>query len=91
MPNFEQMYIESTNVEPCNIACLAFKPQYRHQGIGLAMKIRAIAYAQSSGYVLIKAENDAKNKPMLAMNEKIGYVRKPALITFEKQWQLTEK
>ena len=67
------------------------KPQYRHQGIGLAMKIRAIAYAQSSGYVLIKAENDAKNKPMLAMNEKIGYVRKPALITFEKQWQLTEK
>ena len=62
------------------------KPQYRRSGIGLAMKIRGIAYAQANGYVFIIAENDAKNIPMLAMNEKLGFVRKPSLITFEKQW-----
>jgi len=67
------------------------KPQYRRQGIGLAMKIRAIAYAQAGGYALIRAENDAKNSPMLAMNARLGYVRKPDLITFEKQWQPIEK
>ena len=61
------------------------KPQYRRQGIGLAMKIRGIAYAQATGHALIMAENDAKNIPMLAMNEKLGFVRKPDLITFEKQ------
>ncbi len=60
-------------------------PQYRRYGIGLAMKIRVIEYAQANGYILIKAENDAKNIPMLSMNERLGYVRKPALITFEKQ------
>ena len=67
------------------------KSQYRRQGIGLAMKIRGIAYAQANGYTLIKAENDSKNIPMLAMNERLGFVRKPDLITFEKRDQLMEK
>jgi GNAT superfamily N-acetyltransferase len=67
------------------------KPPYRRQGIGLAMKIRGIAYAQATGHALIKAENDAKNIPMLAMNERLGFVRKPDLITFEKQCQPLEK
>lgn len=61
------------------------KPQYRRLGIGLAMKIRGIAYAKATGHTTIMAENDAKNSPMLAMNEKLGYVRKPDLITYEKQ------
>lgn len=65
------------------------KPQYRRQGIGLALKIRAITYAQVHGYVRIKAENDSKNIPMLAMNKRLGYVQKPDLITFEKQCQPT--
>jgi len=67
------------------------KPQYRRHGIGLAMKIRGIAYAQATGHTLIMAENDAKNIPMLAMNERLGFVRKPDLITFEKQCQPLEK
>jgi GNAT superfamily N-acetyltransferase len=67
------------------------KSQYRRQGIGLAMKIRGIAYAQATGHALIIAENDAKNIPMLAMNERLGFVRKPDVITFEKQCQPLEK
>jgi mycothiol synthase len=61
------------------------QPAYRRLGLGLAMKLRAIAYAQSNGYTRIYAENDAKNIPMLAMNKRLGYVRKPDLITFQKQ------
>lgn len=67
------------------------KPQYRRQGIGLAMKIRCIAYAKATGHSLIMAENDAKNIPMLTMNEKLGFERKPDLITFEKQCHPLEK
>ena len=66
------------------------KPQYQRQGIGLAMKIKCIAYAKATGHTLIRAENDAKNIPMLTMNEKLGFVRKPATITFEKQCQPLE-
>ena len=61
------------------------KPQFRRSGIGLAMKIRGIAYAKAHGYSFILAENDAKNIPMLTMNERLGFVRKPGLITFEMQ------
>jgi len=64
------------------------QPAYRRLGIGMAMKIRAIAYAQVNGYASIQAENDAKNIPMLAMNESLGYVREPDLITFQKQISL---
>jgi mycothiol synthase len=67
------------------------KSQYRRMGIGLAMKIRVIAYARATGHSIIRAENDAKNSPMLAMNQRLGYVRKPDLITFEKQLQPVEK
>ena len=63
------------------------RPQYRGQGIGLAMKIRVIEFAKAGGYSLIRAENDAKNSPMLAMNGKLGYEQKFDIITFEKQFQ----
>jgi mycothiol synthase len=63
------------------------KPPYRRQGIGIALKVRGIAYAKSTGYSTIKAENDAKNKPMLAMNERLGFVRTQDVITFEKVLQ----
>jgi len=64
------------------------KPRYRRQGIGLAMKIRGIAYAKATGHAIIRAENDAKNIPMLAMNERLGFVRKHELITFEKRCKI---
>jgi len=63
------------------------KPEYRHLGIGLAMKVRGIKYAKAHGYATLLSENDAKNIPMLKMNERLGFVRKPDSITFEKQCQ----
>lgn len=66
------------------------KAPYRRQGIGIALKARVIKYAKAAGYTIIKAENDAKNTPMLALNERLGYVRQPDLVTFEKQLQNRE-
>lgn len=67
------------------------RPLYRRQGIGLAMKVRAIAYAQATGYDRIVVDNDAKNSPMLVMNKKLGFVPKSESITLEKQCQPSEK
>jgi mycothiol synthase len=67
------------------------KPAYQRMGIGLAMKVRGIAYAKSTGHATILAENDAKNSPMLAMNKKLGFARKPDLVTFEKQVRSMQK
>jgi mycothiol synthase len=61
------------------------KHQYRGLGIGLAMKVRVIAFAQATGHKTIKTDNDSKNTSMLAMNERLGYQRKYDLITYEKQ------
>jgi len=66
------------------------KPPFQRLGLGLSMKLRVIAYARKNGYVLIRAENDSKNLPMLAMNKQLGYVRKHDLITFQKQYQTEE-
>lgn len=71
-------------------ALTGVKPQFRRLGLGLAMKLKVIAYAKKAGYAHIIAENDAKNLPMLAMNEKLGYQRKPAQITMEKNMQMQE-
>ena len=61
------------------------RPEFQHLGLGLALKLKAIAYAQKNGYQIIRSENDARNIPMLKLNEKLGFARKSELITFEKQ------
>ena len=66
------------------------KPPYRCLGIGLALKIRDIDYARATGHARLLADNDAKNIPMLAMNQKLGFIRKSELITFEKQYRPNE-
>ncbi len=71
-------------------ALTGVKPAYRHLGIGLALKVRAIAYARASGHSRILADNDAKNTSMLALNQKLGFVTKSELITFEKKFRGVE-
>lgn len=43
-----------------------------------------MAYAKTHGYREIRARNDALNTPMLHINERLGFVREPAWIGFEK-------
>jgi GNAT superfamily N-acetyltransferase len=60
------------------------KPQCRRKGIALALKVRAILYAKANGYATLQTENRADNVAMLALNERLGFVREPANIGFEK-------
>ena len=57
---------------------------YRGRGVALALKLRTIEYARSHGKREIRTWNDTLNEPMLAINVKLGFVRQPAWITYEK-------
>jgi GNAT superfamily N-acetyltransferase len=58
--------------------------EYRGKGIAMALKLHVIKYAKEHGYTLIKTWNDTENLSILALNEKLGFVRQPAWIEYEK-------
>lgn len=59
-------------------------PDYRGRGIAMALKLRAIQYAQERGYRRIRTGNHSLNAPMLRINVALGFQKEPARITFER-------
>ncbi|MFQ5838425.1 MAG: GNAT family N-acetyltransferase [Thermoplasmata archaeon] len=59
--------------------------EYRRRGIAMALKVRALAWAKGAGYATVRTWNDSKNQGMLAINERLGFEREPAWISFGKE------
>ncbi len=59
---------------------------YRRRGIALALKLHGILFARQRGYQRIEVQNDAANQGMLAINEKLGFVRGPALLQYMRKF-----
>ncbi|MFN2520289.1 MAG: GNAT family N-acetyltransferase [Candidatus Limnocylindria bacterium] len=60
---------------------------YRKRGIGLALKIEALAGAKAAGFRALMTTNDEPNKAMRGINAKLGYELLPARISLEKPLQ----
>src|SRR5437867_1941033 len=56
----------------------------RGRGIAMALKLRTVRYALDRGVEHIKTWNDQRNRPILAINEALGFERQPAWIVYEK-------
>lgn len=53
-------------------------PPYRRRGIALALKLRSLAWAKAQGVSRIRTTNASTNEGMLAINEQMGFERRPA-------------
>lgn len=60
-------------------------PQYRGRGLAKAIKGKAIEYALQNGMKFLRTNNDSKNKPMLAVNQRFGYEQKPGFYVLTKR------
>jgi RimJ/RimL family protein N-acetyltransferase len=60
-------------------------PGYRGRGIARAIKLQSLAQAVELGVPLVVTDNDAENAPMLHINERLGYVRRPGFVEHHKR------
>lgn len=63
------------------------KRDYRRRGIATAMKLRAIDYARVNRNSIIKTDNEVNNIGMLTINRRLGFVKQPDIIAYEKMIQ----
>lgn len=57
---------------------------YRGRGIATALKVSALSYAKSVGAPRVHTDNDTSNVEMIAINDKLGFVKQPARISMLK-------
>lgn len=63
----------------------AVLPAYRRKGIAMSLKLKAGNYAKTNGIAEITTSNHSINRPMLAINEALGFVRDVAWLTLKKE------
>lgn len=91
LAKFREMYVGETVLKKSDA-----DPTFLHQeltgvlsdlrglGVATALKVQGIEYARRHGFTQIQTFNSSKNAPMLAINSKFGFIRKPAWIEFQK-------
>ena len=65
----------------------AIKREARGLGVAQALKVKAIQAAKTQGFTSIRTDNDTRNAPMLAINEKMGFARQPAVLSMLKTFR----
>ncbi len=61
--------------------------EWRGKQIALALKVKNILWAKKMGIAQINTFNDDVNRPMLAINEKLGFVKQPAWVHFVRHFE----
>ena len=59
---------------------------HRRKGVALALKLRAIEHALEQGAPRIRTDNLQANRPMLSINEALGFQKQPAWIEYKLEW-----
>jgi GNAT superfamily N-acetyltransferase len=57
---------------------------FRHRGIAFALKLEAALYAKARGFEWVRTSNHVVNRPMLTINEALGFEKEPATVSLRK-------
>ncbi|WP_229752848.1 GNAT family N-acetyltransferase [Deinococcus aerophilus] len=60
-------------------------PPWRGLGLAYTLKLAAARAALQRGFTHSRTGNHSVNRPMLAVNERLGFVRGPALVTLRRE------
>ncbi|WP_345461024.1 GNAT family N-acetyltransferase [Deinococcus carri] len=60
-------------------------PAWRGHGVAYALKLAAARAALGRGFTHARTGNHAINRPMLAINERLGFVREAAMVTLRRE------
>ncbi|HEY0868619.1 MAG TPA: GNAT family N-acetyltransferase [Fimbriimonas sp.] len=59
-------------------------PGYRGRGIAKALKARSLLWSHRAGFHTVRTENSSENGAMLAINDRLGFVRRAAILTVRR-------
>jgi GNAT superfamily N-acetyltransferase len=62
--------------------------EYRRRGLAFALKVHSLRGAQGTGALEARTWNATTNEGMLAINARLGFVRRPAWIFFKRPFAL---
>jgi GNAT superfamily N-acetyltransferase len=60
-------------------------PGHRGRGLARAIKLQTLAQAIELGVPTVLTDNDSENAPMLHINERLGYDRRPGFVSLVKR------
>jgi GNAT superfamily N-acetyltransferase len=61
--------------------------EYRRRRIATALKATCIAWAKNAGFKEIRTANESTNRPMLSINERLGFVKLPLWMIFTRRFR----
>jgi GNAT superfamily N-acetyltransferase len=64
----------------------AVKASHRRKGIAQTLKVKAALFAKDYGVQFIRTNNHQINRPILAINEAMGFVKEPARLFLKKDF-----
>jgi GNAT superfamily N-acetyltransferase len=74
------MLFKSHRPQTLQTGLTGVRKSHRRKGLALALKLRAAAFAKAYGARYIRTSNHQANRPMLAINEAMGFVKEPATV-----------
>lgn len=78
------IFRSTTNQEEVFLGFTGVLREARSRGLALALKVTGLEYVKQQGFKMITTSNHSVNQPILAVNQKMGYVKKEGMLALSK-------